>query len=380
MARDRSPSPHSFARLAALFACVTSLSVLLSARQAGGPSGAEPSAAQAPRTPTLPQRLTDRQFWNLSESLSEPGGYFRSENLVSNEHTFQYVIPELRRRVKPGGVYLGVAPDQNFTYIAAVQPAMAFIVDIRRGNLLQHLMYKAIFELSKDRADFVSLLFSKKRPERLGPSSSATEIFAAFDQVETSKELYAQNVAAIRTRLVKGHGFRLSDDDLEKLESIYFAFFWDGPGIRYSMGQGGRGFGTAFPTYEELMVQTDWEGVERGYLASDTNFRFVKTLEEKNLIVPVVGNFAGPKALRGVGRYARERGATITAFYVSNVEQYLRLERVWGSFCGNASRLPIDETSTFIRAGRGGRYSRGTALTAELAPIAVEVEGCDRRP
>ena len=70
----------------------------------------------------------------------------------------------------------------------------------------------------------------------------------------------------------------------------------------------------------------------------------------------------------------------MSAFYVSNVEQYLRLERVWGSFCANAARLPVDETSQFIRAGRGGRYSRGTALTAELSPIAVEVEGCDRRP
>jgi hypothetical protein len=66
---------------------------------------------------------------------------------------------------------------------------------------------------------------------------------------------------------------------------------------------------------------------------------------------------------------------------VSNVEQYLRVERVWGSFCGNAARLPIDDASTFIRAGRGGRYSRGgTALTPELTSMAVEVDGCDRRP
>ena len=125
---------------------------------------AQVPARQTQPDVTLPNRLSDQEFWRLSNDFSEPGGYFRSENLVSNEHTFQYVIPALKRRVRPGGVYLGVAPDQNFTYIVATAPRMAFIVDIRRGNLLQHLMYKAIFELSADRAEFVSRLFSKPRP------------------------------------------------------------------------------------------------------------------------------------------------------------------------------------------------------------------------
>ena len=76
-------------------------------------------------------------------------------------------------------VYLGVGPEQNFTYIAALKPKMAFIVDVRRGNLQLHLMYKALFELSSDRADFIFRLFSRKRPEGLGPKSTADEIFAA---------------------------------------------------------------------------------------------------------------------------------------------------------------------------------------------------------
>src|SRR4029078_3035308 len=98
---------------------------------------------------------------------SEPGGYFRSANitnLTSNELWFQYVIPDLLSRTKPGGVYLGVGPEQNYTYMAATRPKMAIIFDIRRGNLDIQLMYKAIFELASDRADFVSRLFSKTRP------------------------------------------------------------------------------------------------------------------------------------------------------------------------------------------------------------------------
>src|SRR5262245_43187420 len=135
--------------------------------------GARATSWQAQTTPTpttasLPLSLNNDEFWQLSTALSEPSGYFRSENLVSNEHTYQYVIPSLRAMVKPGGVYLGVAPDQNFTYMAAIRPRMAFILDIRRGNLLEHLMYKAIFELSVDRAEFVSRLFSRPRPAEFG--------------------------------------------------------------------------------------------------------------------------------------------------------------------------------------------------------------------
>src|SRR6185503_21002275 len=81
----------------------------------------------------LPARLTDAEFWNLTEELSEPNGFFRSDNFLSNETGYQTVIPDLLERVKPGGVYLGVAPEVNFSYIAAIKPRMAFIIDIRRG-------------------------------------------------------------------------------------------------------------------------------------------------------------------------------------------------------------------------------------------------------
>jgi hypothetical protein len=322
---------------------------------------------------TLPQRLTDQEFWKLSTDLSEPNGFFRSENLVSNEHTFQYVIPALQATVRSGGVYLGVAPDQNFTYIIATQPRMAFIVDIRRGNLLQHLLYKAIIELSADRADFIARLFSKRRPQSVGPASSVAQLFDAFDREETTQDLYAENLHAIQEHLTKRHRFPLSEEDLEQLQTIYFSFFWEGPALRYTAGPPGGPFGRSmgFPSYEELMRQTDWNGRARGYLATEENFRFLKNFEERNLLVPVVGNFAGPKALRAVGRYIREHGAVVGAFYVSNVEQYLFQDGIFPEFARNVGTLPVDATSAFIRSvgvryGYTGPYlgpdGRATAL------------------
>jgi hypothetical protein len=345
----RGRAPRRVVAVVVLATGLTGAAALAGGQAAVSSPGTRPTAVQA--RGTLPARLTDAEFWRLSQDLSEPDGFFRSENLVSNEHTFQYVIPALKRQVPAGGAYLGVAPDQNFTYIVATEPAIAFIVDIRRGNLLQHLLYKALFEISRDRAELVSRLFSKPRPPGLGAGTSVEALFAAFAAVETDKALYTANVEAVRRRIMTTHRFGLSQDDWEQLESIYFAFFWDGPSIRYSPlpAYGGRGSGN-FPSYEELMRQTDWEGTPRGYLASEANFRFVKGLQERNLIVPVVGNFAGPKALRGVGQYLRQHGATVSAFYVSNVEQYLMMDFQFPAFARNVATLPLDGSSTFIRS------------------------------
>src|SRR4051812_25507406 len=118
-----------------------------------------PAIAGAQR---IPDRLADSTFWRMMTEFSEPWGVFRSENFVSNETSYQWVIPELRRTVKPGGVYLGVAPDQNFTYMVALKPSIAFIVDIRHQNAVQHLLYKSIFEMSPTRAEFLARLFSRE--------------------------------------------------------------------------------------------------------------------------------------------------------------------------------------------------------------------------
>jgi hypothetical protein len=329
---------------------------------------------------TLPTALTSAQFWRLSVDLSEPGGSFRSENLVSNEHTHQYVIPALLKTVAPGGVYLGVAPDQNFTYMAATRPRMAFILDIRRGNLLQHLLYKAVFELSADRAGFVSMLFSKPRPAGLKSTSTVFELFSAYARVATSDEHYRRNLNAIVSHLTRRHGFALSAEDLEQLETIYFAFFWEGPSLRYSTMASGisrrGGFGNTYPTYEDMITQTDWDNTARSYLASEENYRFIKGLEERNLIVPVMGDFAGPKALRSIGRYVRERGSVVSAFYVSNVEQYLFQDGKFDAFARNVATLPVDGRSTFIRSvsarfGYGGTMTWADGRASALYPIDV---------
>jgi hypothetical protein len=275
-----------------------------------------------------------------------------------------------------------VGPEQNFTYVAALKPAMVFITDVRRGNLDLHLMYKALFELSDDRADFVSRLFSRKRPDGLTTASSVHDIFQAYATVPVDEKLFEQNFKAITDHLTKTHSFALEPEDVPGIRYVYEYFGRYGPELTYWMS-GGGGFGRAggrnSPTYADLMVATDAAGTLRSYLASEENFHVLKTLHGKNLFVPVVGNFAGPKALRAVGAWLKERNATVMAFYLSNVEQYLNMDGIWMDFCRNASALPIDETSQFIRSYRGGGgagFGGGASLNQGLYPMVADLKLC----
>ncbi len=335
-------------------------------------------ATGAARAQGIPARLDDSTFWQIISDLSEPGGTFRSDNFVSNEAAYQYVIPGLQASIRPGGVYLGVGPDQNFTYIAAFAPRIAFIVDIRRQNLVQHLMYKALIEDSPDRAEFVSRLFSRRRPAGLDTNMSAQVILDAYADVAPDSVMFRRTLAAIRERLLSTHGFGLTQDDLNSLDYVFGSFYRAGPDITYSFGSAGRSYGGyGMPTYAQLMTETDGHGVDRSYLGSESAYRAIKRMEEENLVVPLVGDFAGPKVLRAVGAFLKARGATVSVFYTSNVEMYLFQDAdAWKRFYSNVTTLPIDSTSTFIRSlsNRGwvtsqNPNSRSAQLVASMADL-----------
>jgi hypothetical protein len=298
---------------------------------------------------TLPGSVSDQEYWKMISDFSEPGGTFAFEMYMSNEETFQLILPDLLKRVPTGGVYLGVAPEQNFTYISVLRPKMAFIIDIRRENMIEHLMYKAMFELSPTRADFVSRLFSRPMPVGFDAQASIDRMFSTLSNSKADSRFLNQNLAEITNRLEKTHGFVLTANDHRTIEYIARAFYQGGPDAHLTS------YGTSFRL---LMMQTDNQNRNRNFLASDSNYQFVRQMQQKNLIVPIVGDFAGPKAMRAVASYIRNHNAEVTAFYVSNVEEYIESpQSKWTSYCRNVAAFPINSSSTFIRFGRGGRGS-----------------------
>jgi hypothetical protein len=176
--------------------------------------------------------------------------------------------------------------------------------------------------------------------------------------------LYAGNLAAIESRLTKTHGLSLSANDLEGIEYAYHAFFSRGYRVRAS------------PSYAELMTQTDNRGRPLSYLQTEEQFLFLKDLESRNLVVPVIGDFAGRKAIRAIAAYLKAHDARVGAFYLSNVEQYLNQDGKWDVFCRNFSGLPLDSSSTFIRSssGRGVGYSVG--FVNSLGSMTAEAREC----
>jgi hypothetical protein len=237
-------------------------------------------------------------------------------------------------------------------------------------------MYKALFELSKDRAEFLSRLYARRRPPSLSVNSSPEALFGAYTGAPPDLELVRSNVAAFREILVKQHRFGLSEDDLASIEYVYGVFVEAGPYLDYTVGGGG---GNASPTYADLMTATDETGKNWSFLATEENFRFIRQMQLNHLIIPLVGDFAGAGAIRRAGQYVKDHGATITAFYLSNVEQYLfQQSGDWRRFYLNVATLPLDSSSTFIRSVNGRspfrRFGGTNRFQSLLSPMAETVK------
>jgi hypothetical protein len=332
-----------------------------------------------PAADRLPARLSDADFWALVDSISEPGGYFQiQDNFTSNEREIGQLFTMLRERGTRGGVYMGVGPEQNLTYIAAIRPQMAFIVDIRRQAVVQHLMFKAVFEMAADRADFISILFSRRRPPGLDSSTTIQAMWEAYWNVPSDSAMWQSSYARIVELLTQAHGFRLTPDELKDLKHVFDHFFMYGPVITTRAGSGGGGNQTTFA--DLTGYSNDASGVPRSFLSSEENYAYVKGLHARNLIVPVSGDFAGPRAIRSVGAWLRDRGGIVSAFYVSNVEQYLFREGKAARFYENVATLPVNDESIFIRPYSMRRYGFGIQslcpigrfLEAERAGLALD--------
>ena len=305
--------------------------------------------------PSETESLSAKEFSRMIHDFSEEGGYFFSDNFTSSEDSYLTIVDKMQQLGVTGGAYIGVGPEQNFTYIAKMRPRIAFIVDIRRQAMIQHLMYKAIFHLSPTRAHFLSFLLSRPMPEGKAPREGAPvdEMLALFDNISADNKTYEENLAAIRKIIQVDFQFPLSSEDQASLEYVYKSFRTFGFNVGFDVSpRRGRGF-NRFPNLRNLLGMRDLKGKQGSFLASREDYDFVRGMQRRNLIIPVVGDFAGKKALAAVGDYLRKRKLTVSVFYVSNVEIVLF---DWGSFAqfadfvANVKKLPTDEKSLLMRS------------------------------
>ena len=306
----------------------------------------------------FPQAASRTEFVRIVTEFSEPDGYFDTDNLISNETSYLDAAVALRESKSSGGIYIGVGPDQNFSYIAHSRPNLAFLIDIRRGNLLEHLLFRALFEQSRNRMEYLCLLLGKPVPADLEPwnNQTVTKIAAYLDKAPSKQDLFEGASAEVRRR-VAGFGLALSDGELKTIAGFHRRFFEDGLDLRFNSH--GREPQPYYPKFRDLILARGASGEPESYLANEQLFGVVKTMQMENRIIPIVGNLAGPKALRRIGTYAREKGLVLRAFYTSKVEQYLGRGGDLDKFAENLKALPRDAKSLIIRSSFG-YYSRRT--------------------
>lgn len=287
--------------------------------------------------------------------LSEPAGFFDTDNLISNEPSYLDVIPALTAAGVSGGAYIGVGPDQNFSYIAHIRPSVAYMLDIRRDNLLLHLLFKSVFAQATTRVEYLCLLTGRSPPDDVGHwvSSSVNQIVDYVDRSAPPARL-----PDIRARLkgtIDEFGVPLSPGDRQNIERFHQAFVDEGLDLRFrSLGRAPRPY---YPTLRDLLLATDRNGRQGHYLASEDGFQFVRALQARDAVIPVVGDVSGPSALSAIGEAVADREEHITAFYISNVEFYLSGER-YEQFIDNLGRLPRAPGGVMIRSIFGGGRSR----------------------
>ncbi len=307
------------------------------------------------------------------ERLSEPEGTFDTDNLISNERGYLDVIPDLVSRGVRGGAYIGVGPDQNFSYIARVRPSVAYIIDVRRDNLLLHLLFKALFAQSRDRAEYLSQLTGRSfpMPSEQWSSASLGELVSYVDGTTPRADLLSLDQSLEQT--IRGFGVRLAAADLDTIARFHHVFVAAGLGLKFRSY--GRQPSFYYPTLRDLLLAKDSAGQQRNYLASEDDFQFVRRLQEHDAIIPVVGNVNGPHAIAAIGASIAERRDRVSAFYISNVESYLHRDGTFSKFIENLSRLPHDDKSVMIRSifNGGGSVSMLQPMDEMLARVGARV-------
>lgn len=301
----------------------------------------------------------DTTFAATVARLSEAPGYFDSDNLISNETSYLHAVSRLRAERVTGGAFIGVGPDQSFSYIAAIRPTVAFMIDIRRDNLLMHLMFKALFERSRNRLEYLARWTGRQAPPQ--PDRWNT---AAVEALVAAVDSLPRDTSGAETEAILGavsrYGIPLDATDSATIARFHREFAAWGLDLRFtSTGRAPRYY---YPTLRQLIVARDLEGRPASYLASEGSWQFLKDLQARDRVIPVVGNLSGSRAFPAIGREIAARGERVSALYVSNVEMYIWRDGSFPAFAATAARLPRDDRSVIIRSFFGGGFGQAHPL------------------
>jgi hypothetical protein len=301
------------------------------------------SRIDGPFVPPLGRGLSRADFLRYMNESSEVGVAENADNYISNETSYLHLARLLEARRAETRAYLGVGPEQNFSYIALARPTHAFILDYRRGNLILHLLHKALFEHAQSRAHYLAMLLGRPFDHARDASSNGgiDAVLASALRLPASELAFVQAGARVRATLTETFGVALDEQD---------RFLRDETRAVFARRQlDGKPSGAHAPSLRTMLRATTREGARRSFLARESSFRYLQAMHKEHRIVPIVGDFAGNHAMASIAKLLGELRLKVGVFYLSNVEQYLSSDR-WPRWLDNARALPLDDESTIVRS------------------------------
>ena len=340
----QTPAPGTFAP--PVVATETAKATVLAS--APVPSAPSPLSSAEPLPPGKPPSRPPRE---LFETLSERERNHLPRNYVSSEPSQLQVAPLLLERHRRGGAYIGVGGEQNYSYIALVEPEVAFIIDPRRSIAMLHLLYKAMFDKARSRSEFLSFMIGRPYDaDEPPPSARVADVIAHVEDLGKFSELRRTTLAYLTERISTKFGFKLTARDRATLAEINKAFYDHGLDIRFEPE---GGIDPGYVKFREQLALRAPNGKELGFLSHDRAFRYVQRMQRENRIFVLVGDLAGEKALSGIAAYLKAEQIPLRTFYVSNLEEPLFAQRAWPKWVKNLEALPSDEHAVFIRTWFG---------------------------
>ena len=280
----------------------------------------------------------DQSLARVVADLSEPESGRPADNLMTNEDSFARIAARLGQ-LEPGGVYVGVGPDQNFTLMAHVRPRLAFVLDFRRRNALLHFAHKALLALARDRAAYLGRVWARG-PARLPANPSVDDLVAAFEGVPMVRSKLDASIAEVADYL-RPLGV-LAGSEWPEIATIQAKLAGPGPNARFLALP-------MYPTIGRLIRSRDRLDHPSHFLAREEWYQSVREAQIGDRVIPLVGDFAGPRALPKLANWLRRRDLRVSAFYASDVEFFLLRSGKFAGYVANLAQLPWSKDAVLIR-------------------------------
>jgi hypothetical protein len=216
--------------------------------------------------------------------------------VISNEWRHDVLFAKLAGR---GGVYIGVATDQNYTMAAAMRAELLVLMDYDMEVVNVHRIYHALIKAAPTNVELRGLFQQKNAPR-------AVEILNTSGTTPADSAKLVQIYNRYRERMA--------------------TYLFHVANVRV---------GQRHPTW----------------LGDPEIYTYIRALVQGGRVIARQGDLNGATTLKSIGDTARALKLTVRALYTSNAEGFFKYTP---AFRENLKSLPIDDKSVMIRT-----YKRG---------------------